>query len=429
MPSAHVEIERAYTQVRADLIRVLQRYQIDPRSGTAISQGLGLNRQLAWQIATIVGETHAPEGLGVMPGNRGLELLVEACRKRLTEVHGAQRSEVEREVLALGQAIEQLEQVVRMHAGDRATLGLMAAAWESNAFERRTEDLRRDAFRAQCALLGAKVETQVRGILFAPSRKGDASKVVMATYQGLRNLTRLREGRSCRLFAAQLPTHDDGSLDKSFPQLEAHIRDRFRLEEGLSTIGADQIEYRVDHPGLRASVILRPGDIGVSAAVTAAFTGVSAYESPRYATRQDQFNQITNLMHVPTETMLIDCWMDRRLPESASFLSSAYAQCFDVSTGLPKLPIVGADPAYLFDLTDRSGLSIESLRADPVLTMTSDLVARAAGRVDTRLEDLIGIRFCMKYVVAPLCVVVSRRLPIDVTEPQRASEAELVGPR
>ena len=144
-PIAHAELDQAYRDLRVQVVRVLQARQIDPRSGSAIAQTLGINRQLAWQVATIASEASTPAGLTVMPGQRGLEMFVEAS---------ARQTDVQADVTALRAAIERLEQVIRTHAGDRATLSLIAAAWDSSEVERRTEDLRRDAHRAQCALLG-----------------------------------------------------------------------------------------------------------------------------------------------------------------------------------------------------------------------------------------------------------------------------------
>lgn len=413
MSSAHAELESAYNQVRAELIRVLQRHQLDPRSGTAISQRLGLNRQLAWQVATIAGEASTPDGLTVMPGSRGLELFVEASRKHLDDLQAPQRDALARELDALWASVEQLEAVVKTHAGDRATLSLMAAAWESSEVERRTEDLRRDAHRAQCALLGAKVETQVRGIIFAPSCKGDASKVAMATYQGMSNITRIRAGHRSRLFYLELPTHDDGSRDRAVTDLAAHLREKFQLEPALSSASTDQIEYLVDGgaSAYRSWVALRPGDLGVQAAVHLAFTGLSSYESPRYVTEMDHLNQVAVVCHIPTENLLIDCLMDRRMPESEQFVQSLSLKCFDASTGHPMKPVSRNDPAYLFDLTQQETLQFKDLRADVSYAQTAELVQRAAARLNTRVEDLIGVRYRIKYMLAPMSVVVSRPLP------------------
>jgi hypothetical protein len=239
-PIAHAELDQAYRDLRVQVVRVLQARQIYPRSGSAIAQSLGINRQLAWQVATIAAESSTPAGLTVMPGQRGLEMFVEAS---------ARQTAADPDVVELRGAIVRLEHVIRIHAGDRATLSLIAAAWDSAEVERRTEDLRRDAHRAQCALLGAKVATQVRGVIFAPSQRGDDQRVAMATYQGMTGVTRVRAHHRSRLFYLELPTHDDGTRDLSVRDLASHLAEKFQLEPALSSVDASAMEYLVDAHG------------------------------------------------------------------------------------------------------------------------------------------------------------------------------------
>jgi hypothetical protein len=407
MPTlAHADLDLAYGELRIELVRVLQTRHIDPKSGTAIAQALGINRQLAWQVATIAAEASTPAGLTVMPGQRGLELFVEASSRL-----AGPASDLDQ----LRAAIERLEAVIRTHAGDRATLSLLAAAWDSGEVERRTEDLRRDAHRAQCALLGAKVATQVRGIIFAPSQKpqSDGSTVAMATYQGMSNVTRVRANHRSRLFYLELPTHDDGTRDMAVRDLASHLREKFQIESDLASVGPEAIEYLTDAEGAshRGWVALRAGPIGTAAAMNLAFTGLSAYESPRYPTAKDRLNQIAIVCHIPTELLLVDCLMDRRLAESESFVRSLRLQCFDASTGHPMKPASSEDPAFLFDLTTVEPLGTSTFRTDPDFAMTGALVQRAAKRVGTTPEQLVGVRYRVRYMMAPMSVIVTRSLP------------------
>lgn len=404
---AHDALDRAYADLRSGIVRVLQARQIDPRSGTAIAQRLGLNRQLAWQVATIAAEASPAAGLAVIPGTRGLEMLLEASRKPPTSPPA--------DIQALKLAIERLEAVITRHAGDRAMLSLLTAAWDSAEVERRTEDLRRDAYRAQCALLGAKVFTQVRGVVFAPSRNPQAQgeKVAMATYQGMSQVTRVRAGHRSRLFYLELPTHDDGKLDTSVASLHEHLREKFQLEAELSSVGPDGIEYLIDGAGAshRGWVALRAGPVGTSASMTLAFTGLSSYENPRYPTERDRLNQIAVVCHIPTELLLVDCLMDRRLAESTEFVRSLRLQCFDASTGHPMKPVSSADPAFLFDLTSVEPFGPDLLRVDPDFAHTGELVARAAARVGTTPDQLVGVRYRVRYMMAPMSVLITRVLP------------------
>lgn len=402
---AYEALDAAFAAVRSELVWVLQAQQLDPRSGAAIAQRLGLNRQLAWQVSTIASTSSVAEGLAAMPGVRGLDLFVEASRRHAPATAASSPDGLAK----LCDAINRLEAVIRTHAGDRATLALLAATWDSAEVERRTEDLRRDAYRAQCALLGARVETQVRGVIFGPSRVGDRDRLAMASYQGLVGVTRFRVGHRTRLFYLELPTHDDGTLDARVSDLAAHLKEKFQLEPELSSITPDDVEYLVESH--RSWVALRPGPIGVAANVRLAFSGLPGYENPRYVSGRDHLNQIAIVCHIPTETLLVDCLMDRRLPESADLVRSLAFQCFDASTGHPMKPASASDPAYLFDVTDVEPLGPSNFRADPHFAGTGELVARAARRVGTTPDQLIGVRCRLKFATAPMSLVITRQLP------------------
>ncbi len=410
---AFKELGQAYGQLRAELLKSLQSMGLDPRSGSAIGSRLGVNRQLAWQVSTIACQPLASVGLGVIPGSKGLRLFVDASAGELGSAGAA-------EVTGLRHAVEQLDKAIEVHAGDRPTLALLAATWDRQEMETRTEDLRRDAHRAQCALLGARVQTQIRGIIFAPSQVGRHDRVAMASYQCLLGVTRIRSGHRSRLFYLEAPTHDDGTSDMDLAAMPSFLREKFRLEHDLSSVDPEQVEYLVDRH--RGWVVLNPGAVGQSASSTLVFTGLPKYENPRYIEDRNRLNQIAFVCQIPTETLLIDCLMDRALAESREFRESLLFQCFDASTGHPMQPVSNEDPAFLYDLNDIDPLTTELTGSDPVYAGTAEVIARASARVGTSPDRLVGVRCRAKYVVAPMSVIVTRTLPSAdraATEPAR----------
>jgi hypothetical protein len=158
-------------------------------------------------------------------------------------------------------------------------------------------------------------------------------------------------------------------------------------------------------------VVLGAGPLGQAAASTLAFTGLPRYENPRFVDARNALNQIAFACLMPTETLLVDCLMDKRLAESAGFRASLSFQCFDASTGHPMQPVSSADPAFLYDLTDVSPLGPELLGADSEYAGTAALVARAAQRVGTSPDRLVGVRCRARYVIAPMNIIATRRLP------------------
>lgn len=373
---------------------------IEANAGSVVAAELGLNRQLAWQIATIVSEPICSAGLNVLPGRRGMELAIEACASRSPD-----RTLIE----AASKALEAFEAAVLIHAGDRASLSLLAAAWEPAEIEHRTESLRREGFRAQCALLGVQAKAQIRGVIYAPSRSGDDTHVSMASYQCFTDITRFRRDHPVRLLYIEAPTHDDGSLAMPIDQMPEHVREKFRLEMDLSNGSSDDVETVIQ--GNRAWINLHPGSIGRNATGTWVFTGSARYEHPRFRTELDAFNHVGLTSLVPTEVFHVDCLMDRSLVEHMDLSSNLELLCFDASTGLPKRPIGRDDPAFLFDVFRRSPMGPTEIECDSAFPRLASAVERAAQRVGSRLDDLVGVRFTSTYVMSPMDFVIARRLP------------------
>ncbi|MEM1166960.1 MAG: hypothetical protein AAGI30_11800 [Planctomycetota bacterium] len=393
-------LDQAYADFRVGLVRVLTSAGVDPRSGTSIASALGINRQLAWQIATISGESGTAPGLGVLPGKRGLDLFAQACERQLDD-----RSLVE----ALRARMRSLEEAITAHTGDRASLGLFAAALDPHTLGDTSEALRRDGFRAQCTLLGIKAATQVRGVIFAPSRRGDPSAVSLATYQCFTDLVRLRRDRPCRLLFIEAPTHDDGSPAMSADTMRAHMQEKFELDAALSTGSIDAVDIVVQ--GVRGWVVLQPGETGRSGRSNLVFTGSASYEHPRYRTSRDMYNQIGMVTYVPTETMHIDCLIPRSFAEQGSLLKNISVSCFDASTGLPMRPVTTDDPAYLFSLLESQPISATELACDTTTPRMAEAVDRAARRVGCTIDQLVGVRLTSSFAMSPMNFVVSRTLP------------------
>lgn len=394
------DLDSAYSGLRLALVQVLRSAGIDPRSGGAIASSLSINRQLSWQLATIASEASCADGLHVLPGTRGLQLFANAAARSLGEHPSLDQ---------FAAALQTLERAVAHHAGDRASLGLLTAAWAPSSIEARTDALRRDGFRAQCALLGVQAATQIRGVIYAPSRVGDAGAVAMATYQCFHDLMRLRADRACRLLFVEAPTHDDGSPAMPVDEMRAHMREKFELDPELSAGRPEEVELITQ--GGRGWVTLRPGALGRAAATSYAFTGCARYEHPRYRSARDRYNQVGIVSYVPTETIYIDCLIDRSLAEHEGFVQSIECSCFDAATGMPMRPVSRSDPAFLFDLASPVPLSPTELACDPSAPELYDLVDRAARRVGTRVDDLVGVRFRSTFAMSPSDFVITRTLP------------------
>lgn len=393
------EVETALLAFRAQLVRALQALGVDPRSGTSIASKLELNRHLSWQLATLAEQAAPGAALAALPGAKGLELFAAALERA-----GSPAAQT----TSLRAALSGLERAIEVHAGDRANLALLATAWQEDPSSVPAEALRREGQRAQAALLGSKVRTQVRGVIFGPSRTGSRTQVSMATYQAFDGLVRLRRGQHSRLFYEEVATHDDGSAAMSPLDFETHMRDKYRVLPAMSSGGPEDVRVHVE--GRRGWVTLGPGPLGNQAQSQWAFAGTPRYEPPRYRSERDRWNQIGILSYLPTELLLLDFLFEREIAAETD-LAAIRAWCFDGSTGYPLRPASPADPAFLFALTQQRPLAPETLETDLAYPRSAELISTAAGLLGLPLDRLVGVRFALPYLMSPSCLVLTRPLP------------------
>ncbi len=396
-----VDLDSAYADFRVCVARVLRSIAVDPTSGTSIAATLGINRQTAWRLATVVGESLCPIGLQTLPGDRGLAIFLRAC-----VVHEADKGAI----AALESAMKTLASAVAHHAGDRAFLELMTAAWAPDGLDRRTAALRRDGCRAQSALLGVNARHQIRGAIHGASRRGDPTRLSLASYQIFTDLVRLRRDRACRIFFLDAPTNDDGTLGIAIEDLPQHVRERYELDEELSSITGNDVE--ISTSGNRGIVTLAAGPLGRSASATIAFTGCTTWEPDRYLNRRNLIAQSAVSSLVPTETLYIDYLMPRSLAESKQLHKAVEVLCYDAALGLPELPATNDDPAFLFELESPEVVGMTDFTGDVDIPILAEVVDKAAQRIGHRLEDLVGVRFKCPYVMSPTSFIVSRKPPV-----------------
>lgn len=400
-PDVSQDLQDRYSEFRKYFIRLLSHRGVDASSGTAIAAALGLNRQLAWRLATIAGEPRCSAGLQVLPGAKGLRILVSAAR-RLTDTSPDLG-------VAISRSVDELEAGISYHAGDRASLGLLTVGLDTLGFESRSEALRRDGYRAQSALLGLRTKYQIRGGLAVPSKSGAKETLSYAHYTCFAGLVRLRPDRPSILAYAEPPWFEKEGFAIPDGGVEAHFREKHTLLREVSSLDEDQFSTVVD--GYKAWLTLQAGPIGRHGAETLAFTGSGPIEFERFRSESNKFFSFSLYSCVPTDTLYLDLWMHRSLKEHQDLRRIAQACCTNAATGVPYKPPLQTDPRYLFELEDVATLEPSSLQHDAGMPGLDKVVAEAAEQAGVRADDLVGIRFTTRYVMSPVAFVLNWLLP------------------
>lgn len=391
------ELRHAYGRFRSAFVRSCKIASVDPTSGTAIARGLGLTRQLSWHLASIAEEPEVSRGLTMLPGRRGLSLMIDAL--------GASAPEAQAEIV---EATGRLDDAITQHAGDRARLDLLTAAWGHDKLEEHSVALRREGLRVQTALLGLQTAVQVRGVIFAPT-EGKTDQFALASYCYFDNLVRFRGDRPCRIFYADIPWNYDGSPAIDETEMTSHMEEMYRFAPQFSSVAHAPVEMVVQRS--RGWVNLLPGPIGHGSALDLAFIGHSSREYQRYAEFPRHTFQIAQFSFVPTETYVTDLLMTRALAEEADLFASSEVMCFDAATGLPLLPATRQDPAFLYNFESRRHLTPDEFDIDPGRSTLTQLIAESARGLGVEIDELVGVRYTTKHLLAATISMISRRLP------------------
>ena len=189
------ECKAVLQALRGALTEALGAVGVDPSRPQEVARKLGLHRNLTWKVSKIVTSTDAFAAVPHVPGLSGVEILVKALKAAGVPAPALGR---------IRSAREDFERLMHRHAGDRATLELVAAGFVPDA--RRTEALlqaRRDAFRGNSAIWSVQARMLMTVNILLPSVE-DPSRVDLALINGFIDLRRLKPDVAWPLFRRQI---------------------------------------------------------------------------------------------------------------------------------------------------------------------------------------------------------------------------------
>ena len=148
----------------------------------ALSRHLGVDKSLTWRMVRFAQEPDAFSGSKHLPGDAGLRIFARAVR-----AHGADEATVER----FTAAADRLEEVVRQHAGNRASFrALLAHCTAEPHSDERAMDFRRSAHQANAALWGIEANTRLMLAFLTPGANGTVDVALVSGFLGLRRMRR-----------------------------------------------------------------------------------------------------------------------------------------------------------------------------------------------------------------------------------------------
>lgn len=385
--------------LRDALERALRAAGADPARPQEVSRSFGLNKNLAWKMARLVGATDPAAALRFVPGQAGL--------RKIRDALSAQSGPAA--VADLDQALWDFDRMVRAHAGNRGTLDILVQGLGHGRLEPETlEQARRLAFQGNSAIWGVQARAQISISILAPNRE-DPDWVDVVQIGGLVDFRRMRPDVRWLLFSGQNYSLTDGtSTANAGDPLEPPpqgARGAPLLADFCSTplphveVLRGALETRYELPG---------GTIGNSSLLTCTYGVVTRRVGPRLGEDEDAWGEVGAHLLTPAEHLQTDVLLHRELgwgvPPELRLLGR-----LDGRPALGEAERAGRAVPFGERLVDLGeGLLGLSSAAVP---RSGELVRHALAQVGWDPADFHAWRFSMPFPPVPTSVLVASRLP------------------
>ena len=373
----------------------------DAERPQAVARRFGLNKNLTWKIAKLLGHGDQFEAVANVPGAEGIGILLGAMERE-----GASSPVLE----AVRRDFDAFEAMMRLHAGDRATLDLLIDGMAQGS--RALEVSRKLAFRGNSGVWGLQARVRSALQVLAPTAgRPDMLDGVLAA--GMHDIRRLRPVQGWPIFRFHHygTSAEAGAKVREFMPIEPPVSDdepALIMRSFCSPPGAEVRSVRQGSE-IRHELVDEP--IGHRGAVTFLFGSIERAAFGRYADpteREPEYGELVAFVTMPTELAQMDVLVHRSMLHEFEPECVVYGRPFGgfdtdlVSREQYRLPIAGA--------IERIDLLKESLDTDDLPERT-DLATMVVERGGWSLGDFMAFRATVTYPPMPCSIVMRYRLP------------------
>jgi hypothetical protein len=197
------DARRALGHLQAAVSEVLQALAEPAYRANEIARSLKIDRKLAWKIARLLAESDPLLATRYLPSDAGFRTFLRAASRR-----GATPDVC----AAVESAVENVDEMTERHAGDRATLELMATACGSKLTEADEVSHRKASFQGNSYTWGMNARTQLWSVYVTPAERPD--RFDLTSVRGFIELRRFRPDVTWTISRARL---DAGSGNLAVP--------------------------------------------------------------------------------------------------------------------------------------------------------------------------------------------------------------------
>lgn len=361
----------------------------DPLRPQEVSRQLGLNKNLTWKIARVLGSRDCFEAVAMLPGVEGVEIYLRAF-----ESAGAAAALIQ----SAREAFGAIDRVVRHHFGDRSQLDLVLDGVRADA---NLEQSRRLAFRGMSGVFGVQAKVRLTTHLVVPSAEDGLADIALIV--GLVGLQRLRPRGKLPVFRWSAPTPDDRV--RSRPLFGGEHETDFLLREFSSFPNATVLSSA---KGGTFVTELSEGPLGRIGESELFFgTRSDGIMRPRRSEADSECELVT-IVSIPAEGLVSDLFIHKSFGGLETLEASLHSTLARPLSGdraereSARLPI-DVSPMLIEDLEEGFGL--------PEAPRYEEMVRRSFEQLGHDLRDHRLVRVALPFPPAPSALLVRWDLP------------------
>lgn len=377
-----------------------------------VQKSLSIDAKLGWKIAKLVQEDDVFLSAQHLPGKRRLETFFRAAAKRNVPDGLISRAR---------QAVDEFDELIKVHAGDRASLEMMLLGCSARSNREAVLAQRKAAFQANSFIWGVQAKAQFGIYIMRPGP--DPSWGDLAGIRGFIGLRRMRPNVPwviARLRAADEEGQDltgieRRALDPAPPRPDGSPA--APLLRAFCSQPLPEIQ-RVIHSAGFAEEILAPSNVGNTAAIDC-ITGDDAIGVvPRHQMEGETVWGGLRMVRTPVETLILDQLVHEDLFGGAIDPRLILFSDLNLARGFPAPALSESDRL-------ETGETVQYLGKDPTAVYTPDIPRHAemveyvCRQIDCDPARLDVYRVRIDYPIIPTSIGMEHELPAP---PGSASE-------
>ncbi len=347
-----LELEATVETLRTSLEELVHQLPTQPRKPIELAEALQLDKSLAWKLVRLVEAPNAVASTRYLPGTQGLKKIFDAL-----ESSGCSSQQIDKG----RRSLRELDNLVRKHAGTRATFLAMLRSLNAGTRDDNALRLRKDAFRSAAAAWGVQTAAQISIRILKPSEV-DTTKLDAISINGLIDLNRLHPDVPWVVARAGITRG---------PETRSSTHIRLPLEQGNHEHRHDQIHLIPTYcshplPALRLRTLqndfteleLVEGAVGQTASSTIITGDLVRSAVGRWRSKHLDFGYCATHIMTPTEWVFQDVVLHKSVVPGTDLSAAVYAEL----GGYPWTP---ADNRTPVDRLTVKTISTSSRTADP----------------------------------------------------------------